>query len=206
MQTNKVAATFAGVEGHSFQFMHCWDLLKDEPKWQDVNQRSARDAAADLFSDHIPSGSSTINLDDDDPSPIASRKRPIGRDAAKAARKKNCSSGSTSSSEYASRMQEISLQKMSIWQDENTKKGDRFDQLATIEEKRYDELREHNKSILQLEQEKIQIMCDKLDMQMREKEREREEREKVEDERILKIDLDSCTPELRSTTKHFVMR
>lgn len=103
----------------------------------------------------------SLQIDDD---PATSRKRPIGRDAAKAAQKKSCSSRSTSSSEYASKLHKISLQKMSMWQEENTKKGDRFDHLATIEEKRYDELREHNKSILQLENERIWIMRDKLEM------------------------------------------
>ncbi|CAL4955713.1 unnamed protein product [Urochloa decumbens] len=196
-KTSEAAATYAVVEGHNFQFMHCWELLKDEPKWRDMIQKGGQHAAADRSGDHIPQGLNTINLGDDDPAAAASRKRPMGRDTAKASRK-NCSSVSTSSSEYASKMQEISLQKMSIWQDENCNTGDRLDQLATIEEKRYDELREHNKSILQLEHEKIRIMRDKLDMQMREKEREREEREKKEDERILKIDLDSCTPELRA--------
>lgn len=84
-----------------------------------------------------------------------------------------------------------------MWQEENSKKVDRFEHLVTIEEKRFEEMREHNKSILQLEEKKLKIMRDKLDMQMQEKERERSEREKQEDERILKVDLDSCPPDLR---------
>ena len=100
-------------------------------------------------------------MDGDEPSPAVAGKRPIGGDATKA-RKKKCPSGSTSSSEYASKLQDLSLQKMTMWQEENSKKVDRFDHLASIEEKRFDEMREHNKSILQLEEEKIKIMRDKL--------------------------------------------
>jgi hypothetical protein len=185
LQTTLAASDFAAIEGYNFQFMHCWDLMKDEPKWQDVKQRSSKTV-----------GSNTIDLDGDEASPAGTGKRPIGRDAAKACKKK-CPSGSTSSSEYASNMQNLSLQKMTMWQEENSKKVNRFDHLASIEEKRFDEMREHNKSILQLEEEKIKIMRDKLNMQMQEKERERLEREKQEDERILKVDLDSCAPELR---------
>ncbi|KAJ1278361.1 hypothetical protein BS78_04G073500 [Paspalum vaginatum] len=160
-------SNFASIEGHKFPFMHCWELLKDEPKWQDVKQKNFRTVGTDA-------------------SPSTAGKRPSGRDAAKS-RKKKCPSGSASSSEYASKLQDLSLQKMTI----------RFDHLASIEEKRFDEMREHNKSILQLEQEKIKIMRDKLDMQMQERERERPEREKQEDEGILKVDLDSCAPDLR---------
>lgn len=113
--------------------------------------------------------------------------RPVGRDRAKAANKKSKSvSGDTSSSEYASRMQDLSIQKINIMQEESVRKGERFQQLATIDEKRYQEMRSHNQSVLDIEQEKVRIMREKHDRE-----------EKKEDERILSINLDSCTPSLR---------
>lgn len=54
LQTSEAAVTYAGVEGHNFQFMHCSDLLKDEPKWQGMKQKGGRDATADRFGNHIP--------------------------------------------------------------------------------------------------------------------------------------------------------
>jgi hypothetical protein len=36
MQTSLAATQFAEAEGHPFQYMHCWDIMKDEPKWMDM--------------------------------------------------------------------------------------------------------------------------------------------------------------------------
>jgi hypothetical protein len=83
-------------------------------------------------------------------------------------------------------MQDLSLQKISILQEESVRKNDRFQQLACIDEKRFEEMRSHNQSLLLIEQEKIRIMREKHDM-------DKEEKEKQEDERILVIDLDGCT-------------
>jgi len=47
-------------------------------------------------------------------------------------------------------------------------------------------MRSHNQSLIVLEQEKIQLMREKHDM-------DKAEKEKKEDERILGIDLDACT-------------
>jgi hypothetical protein len=157
--------------------------MKDEPKWQDPKPRAfAKSAGGDGF------GEDTINLGDDNSSPTGSaEKRPMGRDSAKAAKKKaNSSMGSASFSEYASRMQDLYLQKISILQEESVRKNDRFQQLACIDEKRFEEMRSHNQSLLLIEQEKIRIMREKHDM-------DKEEKEKQEDERILVIDLDGCT-------------
>ncbi|GJN26225.1 hypothetical protein PR202_gb14140 [Eleusine coracana subsp. coracana] len=94
--------------------MHCWEIMKDEPKWQDPKTgASAKQATGEGF------GDDPINLGDDNCSPTtATEKRPIGRDSAKAAKKKaNSTPGSSSSSEYASTMKELSLQKISIFQE-----------------------------------------------------------------------------------------
>jgi hypothetical protein len=33
MQMTQAASDFAGGEGYPFMLMHCWDIMKDEPKW-----------------------------------------------------------------------------------------------------------------------------------------------------------------------------
>lgn len=144
LQTTYVAANFASFYKHNFQFMHCWEIMKDEPKWQEPKHGGV--------GEDIGHESNTIDLEDGNSGPASSAgKRPMGRDAAKAARKKaNYSIGSASSSEYASRMQDLSLQKISIMEEENVRKGDRFQQLAAIEEKRYEEMQSHNKSLLDI--------------------------------------------------------
>jgi len=158
--------------------------MKNEPKWQDPKVRSfGKSGGRD----------DTINLGDDNSSPTGSaEKRPPGRDTSKVPKKKaKSSAGSTSSMEYASKMQDLSLQKISMMQEETARKNDRFQQLALIDEKRYEEMRSHNQSLILLEQEKIQLMREKHDM-------EKAEKEQKEDERILAINLDSCPPPLRT--------
>jgi len=136
-KTTRAASNFAGVMEHNFAFLHCWEIMKDEPKWQDPKVRSfgksgGRDGA--------------INLGGDNSSPSGSaEKRPPGRDTSKVAKKKaKSSAGSASSTEYASKMQDLSLQKISMMQEETARKNDRFQQLALIDEKRYEEMRSHN--------------------------------------------------------------
>lgn len=179
-KTTLATGNFAAVEGHAFGFMHCWEHMKDEPKWGNPTQVGTE---GDLEGADLEEDSNRVHID----AYKSSGKRPMGRDKAKAANKKSKSvSGDTSSSEYASRMQDLSIQKITIMQEESVRKGERFQQLATIDEKRYQEMRSHNQSVLGIEQEKVRIMCEKHDRE-----------EKKEDERILSINLDSCTPSLR---------
>jgi len=183
-KTTHAAAIFAGVLQHSFAYLHCWDIMKDNPKWQHPKARAVgKSAGGDGF------GLKTINLGDDKSSPTGSaEKSPLGRDLAKATKKKaNSSAGSASSSEHASRMQDLSLQKISILQEESVRKNEWFQQLAYIDEKRFEEMRSYNQSLLTIEQEKMRIMREQHDM-------DKERKEKKEDERILGIKLDDCTP------------
>ncbi|XP_004967097.2 uncharacterized protein LOC101766508 [Setaria italica] len=192
-KTTHATANFAGILKHNFAYMHCWEIMKDEPKWQDPKPRGfGKSTGGDGFGEDSSHEPDTSDLGDDNSSPTGSaRRRPMGRDSAKAAKKKaNSSAGSTSSSKYASRMQDLSLQKISILQEESMRKTDRFQQLACIDEKRFEEMRSHNQSLLDIEQEKIRIMCEKHDM-------DKQEKEKQEDERILGIDLNACTPAQR---------
>jgi hypothetical protein len=300
LQITHAAAKFAGVLKHNFAFIHCWAIMKDEPKWQDpkprvransagmFERRKKKSAGGEGFGEDISHGPDTNDLGEHNCSPIGSAgkrpmardsakaskkansaggegfaednshgpdtnnlgehncspigsagkrprsrdsaktskkkanssagsgfeednshgadtnnlgehncspivlagKRPMGRDSAKASKRKaNSSADSTSSSEHASRMQDLLLQKKSIPQ-AAVCKNDRFQQLACIDEKRFEEMRRHNQSLLDIEQEKIRMMREKHDM-------DRQEKEKREDERILGIDLNACTPAQR---------
>jgi len=104
LQSVAAAADFAAVEQHNFSLMHCWNILKDEPKWMDLKRKMDRpeDNVAGL-----DAAQACNSVDLDPPLSFPSRstgKRPMGRDAAKAARKK-ASSSFAGSSEHASKLQ-----------------------------------------------------------------------------------------------------
>lgn len=129
----------------------------------------------------------TLDLDVELPSPQSSRgKRPIGRDAAISAAKKSASSSASGSTEYVSKLQDLSIQKLSIWQEENVKKGSRNEEMTAIEAQRYEELRKHNEHMPAIEEEKLKLMRKKVDIQ-----------QTREEECILGIYLDDCPKHLR---------
>jgi hypothetical protein len=198
LQTASALANFADIEQYPYIYMHCWDLLKDEPKWMELNIRGARPGDDDAIAEHIPPGAIDIDHDLETPSSQCSgSKRPMGRDGAKRAAKKSASSSPSESSKYASKLQDLSIQKISIWEEENVKKGSRYEQRVAIESQRYEEMRhmesqryeevcQHNKHMVSIEEEKLQIMRKKADRE-----------QTHEEERILGIDLDKCNPRLR---------
>ncbi|KAJ1295423.1 hypothetical protein BS78_01G222800 [Paspalum vaginatum] len=177
-ETSLAASNFVDVEGHAFGYMHCWDVMKDEPKWCEPTKAAGMEGDTSLDSNRV-----TIDADK------RTGKRPIGRDRAKAANKKGKSSD-TSSSDYASKMQDLSMQRISMMQEEAVRKDQRFKQLAVIDEKRYQETLQHNQCMIDIEKEKVKIMREKHDMA-------RQREEKQEDERILALNLDECTPQQR---------
>ncbi|KAJ1261326.1 hypothetical protein BS78_09G020800, partial [Paspalum vaginatum] len=182
-KTSLAASKFASDYKHAFGFFHYWDLLKDEPKWCDpadpgLGTKGGLQADTSLDSNRVNNDANK-----------SAGKRPIGRDKAKAAAKK-CKSGDTSSSDYASRMEDLEIQKISIMQEETQRKGERFQQLASIDEKRYQETLSHNQAMIEIEREKMKLKRDKHEF-------EREKEVKQEDERILSMNLDECNPHLR---------
>ena len=186
LQTTLAASNFASIWKHNFAFMHCWHIMKHEPKWQDPKHRTfEKSGAASGGGDN----DATINLDEDNGNPGgAAEERPPGRDWSKVSKKKaNSDAGSASSSEWSARMEDLTLQRISFMQEESVRKSDRFQQLACIDEKRYEEMRSHNRSLLQCEQEKTRIMVENH-------ERDKLKEEKEEEERILAIDLNACLP------------
>lgn len=171
------AANFASIQKHNFQFMHCWEILKDEPKWQDPKPRpNARSAEGEGFGEETHHGADNEDTEDCSPPRTAAR-RPMGRDSAKAAKKTaNSSAGSAASAEYAARQQDIREARLSILQDEAIAKKDRFQQQSA-----------YNMSLLSIEQEKMQLLREKHEM-------DKVQKEKEEEERILAIDISKCLP------------
>jgi hypothetical protein len=115
MQVSLAASAFGEGEGYPFAFMHCWDIMKDEPKWQPTKHNTAAqhisspvpvDPFAPLAGSFVRDGSSSATT--------SNGKRPLGRDATKAERKKiaSCSS-SSADAEFAANLHELNITKTS---------------------------------------------------------------------------------------------
>ncbi|OEL17101.1 hypothetical protein BAE44_0021880, partial [Dichanthelium oligosanthes] len=136
--------------------MHCWNILKDEPKWMDLKRKI--DKIADNAGEvPVPHGSNTVDLDPGEASPGSSTEKcPMGRDAAKAARKKAAST-SASSSEYASKMQVLSIQKMSFFKETEEDRKSSLEEMLNLEKVKVEEAREHRRTLVQLERERLDM-------------------------------------------------
>ncbi|WVZ93109.1 hypothetical protein U9M48_039117 [Paspalum notatum var. saurae] len=169
------AANFAAIEKHNFSLMHCWHILKDEPKWLDLKRNMDRLKKSSQEVTPQNSNSNTVDLDPNE-------ERPMGRDKAKAARKK-----ATASYEFASKMHELSVQKMSLFKESEDERKAQLDEIVTPEKVKVEEAWEHRRTMEDLERERLAM--DKQRLQM-----DAENQEKKEDERILAINLDQCLP------------
>jgi hypothetical protein len=107
----------------------------------------------------------------------------MGRDAAKAAKKK----ASSASSEHASKVHDLSTQKFEMLKVIEVERKVRLDEMVTLEKQKVDEAREHRQVMLELEKKRLAMEEKRLQMEAKKKEKE-------EDERILKIKLDECQP------------
>ena len=124
---------------------HCWDILKNEVKWLDlqnkgkeVEGRGATQDAGNLlaFDDN---GSNSVHIDGACSSPTKGLgKRPIGRDKEKESRKRSSSSSQShqSSSEFLSCMNDLHLQKLTFLKDNRSLKEERVHSMISIEERK----------------------------------------------------------------------
>ncbi|CAL5018056.1 unnamed protein product [Urochloa decumbens] len=188
------AADFASVEKHNFTLMHCWKILKDEPKWMELKRKMDMLQNSGSRKDAPPNGHHILDLDAGNSAPSTSApssssgKRPMGRDAAKAAKKK------AASSEYVSKIHDLSVQKIELFKETEGERKARLDEIVTLEKVKVEEAREHRKMKLDIEREKLALERRRLDMEAEKKKEEAEKKEKEEDERILAINLDQCQP------------
>jgi hypothetical protein len=166
--------------------MQCWNILKDEPKWIELKRRmddkpqssSTGDAATqDSNSSMMP-----IDLEVYPPS-SSTRNHLMGRDAAKAERKK----AKSTSHDYAANMHELSMEKISLFKESEAEQKVQLDDMVNIEKVMVEEAREHRKMMINLEKEILEL--DKKRLQIK-----AEKKEKKEDEHILAIKLDQCQP------------
>jgi hypothetical protein len=134
MQTAQGTSDFAQGERHPFLFMHCWEIMKDEPKWQETKQtkgscQTPYEASTDPFM--APSPSVGTN------SPSAgtsSGKRPLGRDATKAAWKKTLSASSSSTgAEFTANLKELNLTKTTQWDQQYVRRSSRDHEFVALE-------------------------------------------------------------------------
>jgi hypothetical protein len=194
LQTSEAAARFAAVEGHPFTFMHCWNELKDEPKWMDVANKGA--VVPEAPTQHTPQDSNTGDQDGSaDQAGGSTGKRPMGRDAAK--KKKANSSSSGGSVEYASKFHDLSLEKLGYLKDSDDDRRSKMARLVEIEEERCSTMKVHRERRLALEERKVRLQEEEAERRRQLHEEEIERQRRAEDERILGIDLDACPPVLR---------
>ncbi|KAF8698784.1 hypothetical protein HU200_035042 [Digitaria exilis] len=179
------AANFAGVEKHNFTLMHCWHILKDEPKWWELKRKM--DALQNSASRKSVPSSLSRDISDLDPnkssSSSPSKKCPMGRHAAKEAKKK----AALVSSECMSKMHDVSVQRIELFKETEGERKARLDEMVALEKAKADEAREHCKMMLEIERERLALGKQRLRM-------DDEKKEKEEDERILAINLDQCQP------------
>ncbi|OEL30052.1 hypothetical protein BAE44_0008929, partial [Dichanthelium oligosanthes] len=153
------------LEKRPFAVPHCWALLKDEPKWWELENAKAGTAACEEqpHADDV-SGSNEV----------ASRaqKRPMGRDSAKESRKRASSSSCSQSDEYVSKMSDMCLQRTIFWSEANGEMNQRLD------------------TLVELEREKTEIQRNKVASLQKQVMLE----ESREEERILAMNLDTLNP------------
>src|SRR6266540_2519710 len=95
-------AMYAGMEKKQFTVAHYWEMLKNEPKWLEPDDKGSGEQGQDEAIAGTGEASNSVDVDGDTRSPGSHiGKRPQGRDAVKEARKRsNSSSRSGSSSKY----------------------------------------------------------------------------------------------------------
>ncbi|KAJ1289788.1 hypothetical protein BS78_02G191300 [Paspalum vaginatum] len=154
------ATNFVTFEKHNVSLMYCWHILKDEPKWMELKRSMDKPKKSSQEATPHNSNSNTVDLDlNESPVDISSGKRPMGRDTAKAARKK-----ATTSYEFASKMHELSVQKMSLFKESEDERKARLDEIVTLEKVEVEEAREHCRTMVELEKERLAL--DKQHLQM----------------------------------------
>jgi hypothetical protein len=100
------------------------------------------------------SNSSTTPFDPDVSSPSSfTRKHPMGRDAAKSERK----NATLASHEYATKIHELSIEKISLFKESEAEWKVRLDEMVHIEKVKVEEAWEHHKIMIDLEKEMLEL-------------------------------------------------
>jgi hypothetical protein len=126
---------FVDIEKQNFFLTHCWNTLKYKPKWIKLKrQMDDKPQAGDAATQD--SNSRATPLDPNVSSPGSyTRKRPMGRDAVKAERKK----ARLASHEYAAKMHELFIEKILLFKESETERKFRLDEMVHIEKVKVEE-------------------------------------------------------------------
>jgi hypothetical protein len=156
--------------------LHCWAILKDQPKWMDNHMGHQNQPA-----NPVPTQSNTIDVDAEDSVPTSfTSKRPLGWDSSKEKAKRTRSVDTSSTdSECLTRMGDLSLERLSVYKT-----------VATTEEKKLESMNKNERQKLILERKKLNL--EKLRMEM-----QKLMEDKEEEVMILSMDISKCNPLLR---------
>jgi hypothetical protein len=184
--------------------MHSWKLLKDEPKWEAcIGAHSKVHVLDDDSSDAAAGSANGVGGPAESDAPASSgSKRPIGRDSSKSASQKAATS--SSSSEYISQMNDMWGNKLSLIKESHAEIATHHATMAVLQEKKMSTERELEERRLALEESRLAMEASRLEMEKSDRESRMEmqrsraaKEERAEEERILSIDLDRCSPALR---------
>ena len=208
VQTTQALTLFASIQDRPFTMSHCWDILKNEVKWFDLQNmgkhKEARGGAQPVEQNNglLEDGSHSAHVDGACNSP-GSRlgKRPIGRDRAKESRKRSSSSSQTSSSEFVSSMEHMHIEKINLLKSIEERKAAEKQFLMQVEAEKVAMERERlnmQKTKEKVEAEKVAIERERLHMQKNKEQLDFETNRAKEDERIMLVDLENLNPTQRT--------
>ncbi|OEL29940.1 hypothetical protein BAE44_0009041, partial [Dichanthelium oligosanthes] len=132
-------ARYNALEKRNFVVAHCWAMLKDEAKWldlQDNRSEAGQNVDDDLALGLDDEGEGVHEGADSRDEGSWARKRPLGRDTAKTARKRAASTSESHGSEYVSKMSDMCLQRTELWKTSDENANKRLDKLVNIEARR----------------------------------------------------------------------
>jgi hypothetical protein len=154
---------FRKLLGASFQFEHCWNVLRHNPKWLDhiTNEKPKRKSAA------TPFASEPIQLEQDDASQAA-LERPLGRKSEKARLSKRKSSDTLCANleEILSDMQEAKKLKSDEKKELLERACSQTEELIQIRKTEVEKATARDQELIRLKQEKVQLERAKQEMEI----------------------------------------
>ncbi|OEL25217.1 hypothetical protein BAE44_0013764 [Dichanthelium oligosanthes] len=110
-KTTEAMTLYNSVEAKPFIFLHCWKLLREQPKWTDLQDKASQ---ADTQADTEANDGDSVSHGQGSAS-VAGTKRPMGRDSSKAAKKASSSqSVGQSSDEFAGLLSSLHVEKLAL--------------------------------------------------------------------------------------------
>ena len=165
-QICRVKEMFKSLLGASFQFEHCWNVLRHNPKWVNhcIKQKPKRKPAA------TSSASEPIQLEENDASEAAfvDLERPLGRKFEKARlnKRKNSDSLCANLEGILTNMQEAKKLKSDEEKEFLERACSQTEQLIQIRKAEVDNANARDQELIQLRQEKIKLKRAKQEMEI----------------------------------------